>query len=356
MPSSAAHPGSTGRGTRCFVSHSTGRTTPIVASLPPVLAAWADTLEPSSGPRAGGTRIVIEGDYLGGGTDYRCRIAGGEDVAGVEVENEFGSRYSDFTASPHIECVTPPRDGAASDVEAAGLSISLNSADWTDTSLDFEYYPPLVATAITPGCVPAGVELDGLTLEVPAAAFFSEWAPPQLLCRVGAVTLGASFSVDATTGKKLVTCGSITIASAGAQALGVSANGVTFDEAALLSVHAKPTVTSASIGVGGNVVTGDVTGIEFDDVFTEAASKTDAAVLPLRRRRRCQPGDAAVPGAFSCAASNGPGRRPRRSSCRSTACTSSTRGSPSASSRSSRSSCRLGRLTATRSSRSAAPP
>ena len=69
---------------------------------------------------------------MGGGTNYRCRIAGGEDVAGVEVENEFGSRYSDFTASPHIECVTPPRDGAASDVEAAGLSISLNSADWTE--------------------------------------------------------------------------------------------------------------------------------------------------------------------------------------------------------------------------------
>ena len=95
---------------------------PFRQYLPP----GPDTLEPSSGPRAGGTRIVIEGDYLGGGTDYRCRIAGGEDVAGVEVENEFGSRYSDFTASPHIECVTPPRDGAASDVEAAGLSISLN--------------------------------------------------------------------------------------------------------------------------------------------------------------------------------------------------------------------------------------
>ena len=229
----------------------------------------------------------------------------------MEVENEFGSRYSDFTASPHIECVTPPRDGAASDVEAAGLSISLNSADWTDTSLDFEYYPPLLATAVTPGCVPAGVELDGLTLEVPAAAFFSEWAPPQLLCRVGVVTLGASFSVDATTGKKLVTCGSITIASAGAQALGVSANGVTFDEAAPLSVHAKPAVTSASIGVGGNVVTGDVTGIEFETIVLYGSGLEDGCKPCCRFGGAGGVVNPATPlsgGALSCVASNGPGR------------------------------------------------
>ena len=52
------------------------------------------------------------------------------------------SESSTVVAPLSASAYTASERSGTSDVEAAGLSISLNSADWTDTSLDFEYYPP----------------------------------------------------------------------------------------------------------------------------------------------------------------------------------------------------------------------
>ncbi|KOO22077.1 hypothetical protein Ctob_002698 [Chrysochromulina tobinii] len=154
------------------------------------------TYSPSSGPSAGGTRVVVRGAELYGGSDYRCRFGacGACEAAwscGACVVNAtYVAESALGLGDDAIECVSP--SGSAAGV---ALEVSLNSQQYTRTNLStlaFTYYEAAVVSSVSPSLGPR----DGATLVTILGSGLNSVAT-NLKCRF-AVSAGAtSFSSTA---------------------------------------------------------------------------------------------------------------------------------------------------------------
>ena len=217
------------------------------------------TYSPSSGPSAGGTRVVVRGAELYGGSDYRCRFgACGEcetawSCGACVVNATYVAESVLGLGDDAIECVSP--SGSAAGV---ALEVSLNSQQYTRTNLStllFTYYEVAVVSSVSPSLGPR----DGATLVTILGSGLNGVAT-NLKCRF-AVTAGTtSFSstadatyVSSTNGILCRATSSATIGSAGLQ---ISLNGQQFGPSALsYRYYARPRVSSLMPGagpIGGN--------------------------------------------------------------------------------------------------------
>ena len=99
------------------------------------------SIAPSSGPTSGGSRLLIAGEALLGGSAYTCRF-GAALVAPVLNTTE---------AAPFAHCETPA--GLTAGVLAPQLS--LNGQNETSSAVTFRLYAPPVMSAVSPSSGPA---------------------------------------------------------------------------------------------------------------------------------------------------------------------------------------------------------
>ena len=103
---------------------------------------------PRSGPAAGGTKVLVAGEGLVGGSAYECRMGG---VASSPDVNTT-------TAAPYVHCTMPQGTSGT-----ATFDVSLNGQD--ALNFDFTLYPVPSVVSIQPSSGPAAggtlVELNG---------------------------------------------------------------------------------------------------------------------------------------------------------------------------------------------------
>lgn len=158
---------------------------PYIYYAAPIISA----ITPASGPLLGGTRILISGQGLHGGSAYSCRLGAGEKLDGRLVDGPTTVTPDQNTtrAKPFLHCTTPP-------AAAPGVlmpQVSLNGQDETNsTVVPFRYYDPPALLGMSPTSGPA---LGGTRVELTGANFTSADAngtthpatAPLRVCRYG---------------------------------------------------------------------------------------------------------------------------------------------------------------------------
>ena len=200
------------------------------------------TYSPSSGPSAGGTRVVVRGAELYGGSDYRCRFgACGEcetawSCGACVVNATYVAESVLGLGDDAIECVSP--SGSAAGV---ALEVSLNSQQYTRTNLStllFTYYEAAVVSSVSPSLGPR----DGATLvTILGSGLNGAWS--NYLCSFNMTTTGATYDFQADT----VLCRVPNTSSAvgGPVELQLTLNGQQFGPSALsYRYYARPRVSS----------------------------------------------------------------------------------------------------------------
>ena len=107
-------------------------------------APTVSSITPTSGPRDGGTQLLVAGRHLVGGSAYRCAIAPGwlPQPASPQPDDAqvFEPQQAASLAMPLVHCTTPPADAAT---EMVTPQLSLNRLDYTNnTGVRFRYYDP----------------------------------------------------------------------------------------------------------------------------------------------------------------------------------------------------------------------
>ena len=160
--------------------------------------AVVSSFSPSSGPSSGGTRVVVSGDGLEGGSDYRCQFDSCGPcwtawschecvVNGTYIANEAGS-----LSLGSIVCVSPQLGGWHNATKAfVSLEVSLNSQQFTssnESKLPYVYYEVANVVSVSPSLGPT----DGLTLVVITGTAL-DGAGSHLQCRFGASVTPAEY-------------------------------------------------------------------------------------------------------------------------------------------------------------------
>ena len=149
-----------------------------VASAGPVFQYVADALvtsiSPRTGPNSGGTSVLVNGHNFIDSKDLRCQF-GNKSVLGR------------WLSASRLECIAPSHH-----IEAGAVSVrvSLNGADFTVSSKDFEYAAALSVAAVHPAVGPS----SGGTEVTVSGSHFVHTA--DLVCRIGHTEVAASFVSD----------------------------------------------------------------------------------------------------------------------------------------------------------------
>ena len=133
---------------------------------PPVISSIA----PASGPTDGGSRLLLAGESLLGGSAYHCRFGHVDrSPGGVYPPSHERIIFPDLNTShsaPFLHCTTPPY-GSPSTIAP---QVSLNRQDETDSHVPFRYYDPPALFAISPT---SGPSLGATLLKLYGANFSS---------------------------------------------------------------------------------------------------------------------------------------------------------------------------------------
>lgn len=175
------------------------------ASLTVTSKSTITSLWPSSGSTRGGTRIRVRGTGFLTSSTVFCKF--GNDVVSAEI-------VVDYTT---VICVTPPSESEGSVL----VQVTNNNADWTSSSVEFTFRPPISILSVSPKVGPMG---GGTVLRVVVMGLDADIDRGTITCRFGQTLVSAAF-IDA---DGAVLCVSPSTSSLGASSLELSRNGVEF--------------------------------------------------------------------------------------------------------------------------------
>lgn len=154
-----------------------------------------------AGPSTGGSNVVISGRNFIASRYLACRFG---DQVGRAV----------FVSNTSILCTSPAWNEKSID-RAAPIRVALNGIQFSEQSVDFQYYVPPIITKIAPSVVPVNSTVS-LTV---SGDYFSRQREP--FCRVGTRTLEAELLESG----RIKCAPTRTPTEAGTLSLGVSLNG-----------------------------------------------------------------------------------------------------------------------------------
>jgi len=222
-------------------------------------------ISPSLGFEYGGTQVTLYGSGLVQSKQFRCRF-------GV-----FAVRPKLFKSANVLVCESPPNSEGL-----VPIAVSLNSADFTQFAVQFQYVRPFSVANV----LPSHGTTAGLTLVTVMGRNFLAF--DQLSCRFGDIVVPASFSRSDS-----IMCRSPP-ESAKVVSIDVSPNGVDFTSGGIL-YEFDPVVTAISVTpstgpaiLGGTLITVTTTPVlkrtynmkcSFGSVAVEASYQSESVAL-----------------------------------------------------------------------------
>lgn len=209
-------------------------------------ASTVTSLWPPSGSTNGGTRVRVQGTGFLDSSTVFCRF--GNDVVSSDAVLDYTS----------VICTTPPSENEGS----VSVQVTNNNMDWTSSSVEFTYRPPIWISSVSPKIGPAS---GGTVIRVAGSGIDAAVDGGTISCRFGHSWVSAAVrDTDGT-----VVCVSPPSLSLGSLSLELSRHGVEFTSDGWMFYYV-PDITVASARPlsgpesGGTVVT--LTGTGFSDI------------------------------------------------------------------------------------------